>query len=50
MRLGVNYPHGPLAWGERLGGGAATAGELATPLWRGAIAPVAPEDADGEAP
>lgn len=55
MRLGVNYPHGPLAWGGTpwLAAGAATAGELATPLWRGALSPlfpVAPEDADGEAP
>ncbi len=55
MRLGVNYPHGPLAWGERLAGGGCCN------CWRtlqhhygeGALSPqfpAAPEGADGEAP
>ncbi len=42
--------HGENAW---LAAGAATAGEPATPLWRGALSPqfpAAPEGADGEAP
>lgn len=54
MRLGVNYPQGPLAWGKpRLAPCAAPAGEPAPPLWRGALSPrfpVAPEGANGEAP
>ena len=38
---------------QGLAAGAATAGEPATPLWRGALSPqfpAAPEGADGEAP
>ncbi len=53
MRLGVNYPRGPLAWGESLGWGRGTAaaGEPTTALRRGALSalfPAASEGADGE--
>jgi 3-hydroxybutyryl-CoA dehydrogenase len=41
MRLGVNYPRGPLAWGESLAGaGAAAAGKPAAALWRRALSPL----------
>jgi acyl-CoA thioesterase len=52
MRLGVNYPRGPLAWGESLGWGRVLRllenlqqhyGEALSPLF-----PAAPEGADGE--
>jgi 3-hydroxybutyryl-CoA dehydrogenase len=41
MRLGVNYPSGPMAWGERLGWQrCCAAGKPATPLWRRALSPL----------